>query len=130
LLEDKDMENVNKLMQMAFSAIIFCIGLTILFFKAKTFHSFLDEARDAQKEDVIYQQYPIENHETVSYAELIATLMQPLNYDIMIDTKRISAGCHTADLMEYGIQKINYRKSYLYDESGAVTMVVYSGNGG
>jgi hypothetical protein len=87
----------------------------------------LAHVREKIKDDVLYQQYPNTNRETVSYAELIAVLMQPLDYNIMVDGVLIRRDKHTAYMISgYGISQSNYSKSYHYNASGNITMIVYT----
>lgn len=121
------MENVNRLMQIAFAAIVFCIGLTILIFKTKIYHSLLEEEKELLKEEVIYQQYNSDHSNIVSDSYLIAALMQPLDYDVMIDTTVVRKTEHSTDkISSYGIQDTDYIKSYQYNDNGEIIMILYT----
>jgi SHS2 domain-containing protein len=122
------MENVNKLLLMAFSAIVFCFGIFVMMNEAKAYHNALTTVRGLFKEEEIYQQYNAEDLETISYAELIATLILPQEYDLMIDGTVISKMEHDADKISgYGIRKTYYRKSYRYDDNGKINLIIYTG---
>lgn len=126
------MEDVNKLLYLAFSAIVFCIACLILFFEVRTYRDSLSEVRENYKgEKELYMQYNTKNKEVVTYAELIATLMEPLEYDVIIDGNRISRLTHTTDKIPgYGITNINYIKSYHYNVNGDVDAIIYTKAGG
>ncbi len=124
------MENTNKLMRMAFAAIVFCIGVIILFYETKTYLSTLAACKEIINEDVIYQQKNSNDMETVTHSELIAFMMQPLEYDIMIDDFIISKNTYDVnDITEYRIQRVKYKKSYLYDEYGDIKRLCFNSLG-
>lgn len=121
------MENVNKLLHMLFSILIFCIGMFLAVFQTITYHRLLSSTKEIFKDDPQYEQfYP--KDETVKYSDLIATLLLKLEQDIRIDGKIIKAAEHDiGKIQDYGITKSNYRKSYWYDEYDNITMVIYTG---
>lgn len=123
------MENITKLLKMAFAAIIFCIGIACLFYEMKTYHTSLAGVRELYKEDkVAYMEYNSKDIMTVNYSELIAILMQPLEINIMVNDKLIDKESHTADqLASYGILNTVYQKTYHYDAEGNVDLVIYTG---
>lgn len=123
------MDNVTKLLHLAFAAMVFCIGAVCLFFETRTYSSSLAGVRELYKDDKEgYMQYNEKEIMIVPYSKLVAILMQPLEYDIMIDGKLIDKDSHTADqIYSYGIQQINYRKTYQYDAEGDVNLIVYTG---
>lgn len=83
--------------------------------------------RDKLKDNELYQQYYAEDVETLSYATLISTLFQTLEYDVMIDGTIIIKADHSVDrIAEYGIRNVYYKKSYRYDEDGDITMIIYT----
>lgn len=122
------MESASKLIQMAFAAIVFCISIVLLFFESKTYNCSLATVRELYKDDyVIYMQYNPDDAVIVSYSELIATLMEPLDYDITVDGLQIKKLEHTADqISTYGIQNADYAKSYRYNDNGDIVFVIYT----
>lgn len=79
-----------------------------------------------QIEKELYVQYQ-EKDEVVTYAELIGTLLHPLDYNIKINELMITKAGHTLDqISNYGIAVLNYQKSYRYDEQGNVVELVYT----
>lgn len=122
------MENITKLIQMAFAAIVFCISIACVFFETKTYNTALATVRELYKDDdVVYMQYNPDVSVTVSYSELIAILMQPLEYDLLVDSYRIYKITHTADQISlYGIQRSEYIKSYHYNANGEIDLIIYT----
>lgn len=121
------MKNVSRLFQMFLAILLFCTGLVVMLQEAKTYHATLRNTRKLISEDVIYQQYQSENDQTLSYAELIATLMLPLDFDIMVDGTIIRKASHNIDKIDgYGLRNANYEKSYKYNETANIEMIIYT----
>lgn len=123
------MESITKLLQMAFAAIIFCIAIACLFCETKVYHTSLAGVRERYKDDkVAYMQYNPKDIMTVTYSELIAILMQPLEINIMINDRLIDKESYTTDqLASYGIPNMVYQKTYHYDTEGDVDLIIYTG---
>lgn len=120
------MEQINKLFYLLFSIILFCIGLALLIFEDKSYHNSLTTIRDGAKEAPLYEQYNREEGNKVTYGWLIASLMYPLDIDIVINDCVIRAAEHDAGKIEgYSISQTNFEKNYIYDEEGNITMVTY-----
>lgn len=120
------MNQISKLVTMILSAIVFCMGISMVFYEAKTYNSTLQTLRELVKDEVIYQQYIDYTDEIVTYAELIAKLMQPLEYDLIINDLIITKGNHNIDyISSYHIKMANYSKSYRYDDNGTIISIVY-----
>jgi hypothetical protein len=124
------MENVNKLLYLAFASVVFCMGLIFLVYEIRSYRDVLETTRESYKNQELYQQYNTTEESIVPRSELIATLFQPLDYDIKIDDFIIRRTEHSTDKISgYGINKKNYFKSYEYDLNGNLTMVVYKSTG-
>lgn len=116
-----------KLVKIVISVLIFCIGVSLLFYESRIYQTSLKLVRELIKQDVIYQQHNIVDRETITYAELIATLLQPLEYDIMIDGILIKKEEHDrSQITAYPIRQTQYSKSYRYNDNGIITIIVYS----
>lgn len=122
------MENTNKILRLAFSVIVFCMGMLLMITKAVEYHKLIRTCRERFKPDVIYEQYNTNasKEEIVTYPELIATLFYPLEYDITVGDQIIRKSDHdAARIGSYGIRNTNYRKSYRYNEKGDIIMIHY-----
>ncbi|HWT74302.1 MAG TPA: hypothetical protein VN258_06245 [Mobilitalea sp.] len=116
-----------RLFKAFISASVFCIGIYVLVYEFQAYTTLLKLTREKIREDVIYQEYNITDRETISYAELIATLMQPLEYDILIDGTLIDKDKHDKYMISgYAIKNSKYGKSYRYDDNGSITMIIYT----
>jgi len=126
------MEEVNKLLYTAFAAIMFCIGTFLLLYGAKQYNKGLDTVRGSYKDsDTMYQQYTNNKEDSVPSAELIATLLYTLEYDIRIDSVLINKGEHSREkITGYGIRNIDYQKTYNYDNYGNIIGITYTGISG
>lgn len=125
------MENINKMLRMVFSVMVFCMGMLLMITKAVEYHKLLRTCRERlRQDDVIYEQYNANASKEVivTYPELIATLFYPLEYDITVGDQIIRKKDHnTAQIGSYGIRNTNYIKSYQYNEKGDIIMILYLG---
>lgn len=86
--------------------------------------------REKLKSNELYQQYNDLDQCSVTYAEVIATLFQPLDYDIRIDNILYRRNYdYSYEIDENSIPKKNYYKSYQYDSEGNINMILYSCEG-
>ena len=123
------MENWKELVYQSVSTVIFCIAVVLLLHQYASYTKLLEQLK-YRNQSLLYQQYKNEADPLISYAELIATLVQPLEYDMEIDEVLISKYEHTPDqIQSYGIKKTNYVKSYAYDGNGEVTRILYKSIG-
>lgn len=120
------MDQINKIIKTSCAVLIFCIGLWLMFNQTRAYMKVLSKARETIKEDVVYQQQNTDNRQIVSYGELVALLLEPLDYDIRIDERNISKSEHNkAMIHSYGIMQGNYIKSYEYDNEGNICRIIY-----
>lgn len=121
------MEVGQKLLIGAASGLVLCIGLYLLIFETRIVSNMFDIVRDQMKDKELYQQYYAEDIEEVPYAELVATLINVLEYDIVIDGKLIKRNEHDIDkIAGYSLKEGDYRKEYQYDEGGSITLITYT----
>lgn len=121
------MNVTNKLYQWIASAVLFCISIAVLTFFTNSYSALLEETSKMIYDQELYQQYNQENKETITYSELIASLMQPLDYDIKVDGLSISKYEHYVDMIsDYSIRNGVYHKRYQYDNRGNITLVIYT----
>lgn len=118
------MENWKDLLYQSISTILFCVAITVFLHQSTSYSKLLEELK-SMDQPAIYQQEREEELFT-TYPELIASLVQPLEYDIEIDGLLISKYEHTVEQIEsYGIKNTRYEKTYAYDSKGAVTRLIY-----
>ena len=100
-----------------------------MFWETDVYNDMVDVVKQNINEEIIYQQYSDERtREVVNYGELVATLFQPIDYDIKIDSTILLKSAHSLDkISSYGINPdCSYKKSYQYDSDGNVEMIKYS----
>lgn len=122
------MENVTKYIQLTLYVILFLVGMYLMLNHSVKYSNIISNVRDRfkDKEKVLYEQQILEEN-YVSYKELIAKLLNNLEYDIEIDGLLINKKEHNALKIEsYGIEKADYIKTYIYDKSGNIIKIVYS----
>ena len=121
------MEAGQKLLLGALSAMVLCIGLYLLFFETRIVTQLFESVRDQIKEEELYQQYYNVEKDVLPYEELIAILLNHLEYDIMIDGVSFKKDEHDVDkITGYGLKKTNYLKEYHYDEGGNIILITYA----
>lgn len=121
------MGNITKFLKLAFSMIVFIVGICYLMYGMKTYHQAVSQLRINLKDsDVLYQQY-VSEEKFVPYAELIATLFQPPEYDIEINGVTIKRQEHIAEkILSYGINHVEYQKTYEYDNKGNIVKIIFT----
>ena len=121
------MEASQKILIGAASALMFCIGIYLILYESRFVSEMFDVVRHQMKGEELYQQYYVEDIEKVSYAELIATLLNDLEYDIVINGILVKRNEHNFDQISgYRLKEGDYRKEYQYDESGNIALITYT----
>lgn len=121
------METGQKLLLGGVTAIALCIGLYLLIYESRVVTDMFNVVRDQIKEEELYQQYYAEDIEEISYAELVAILLNNLEYDINVNGVLIKKEEHDIDKINvYGLNLTDYLKQYQYDESGNITLISYT----
>ncbi len=121
------MEAGQKLLLGALSAMVLCIGLSILFYETRIVSQLFDAVRDQMKEEELFQQYYKVEKEIIPYEELVAILLNDLEYDIAIDGVQFKKDEHDMDkIAGYDLKKTNYLKEYQYDEGGKIILIIYA----
>ncbi|MGB4661315.1 MAG: hypothetical protein WBI07_19235 [Mobilitalea sp.] len=123
------MGDIYRLLKMAVTVIIFCIGIYVLLMEGEAYYDTVELVKQSITEEVIYQQYmDTDMKEIITCGELIATLFQPLDYDIKIDSVTILKTDNSADkISSYGISAdYSYQKSYHYDKNGEIQLIMYT----
>jgi hypothetical protein len=124
----KLMGNAMKIVQISIYIVLFCAGIYVLISEEKTYVQTLEIIRENIKDNELYQQYTNTDRETIGYSEIISSLLNPLEYDVMVDSIFINKDTHGKDKIEgYGINRKSYKKSYEYDDYGNITTVIYTG---
>ena len=125
------MEAGQKLLLGALSAMVLCIGLYLLFFETRIVTQLFESVRDQIKDEELYQQYYKVEKDVIPYEELMAILLNHLEYDIMIDGVSFKKDEHDMDkIAGYGLKKTNYLKEYQYDVGGNIIMITYASMSG
>ncbi len=121
------MEAGQKLLIGAASVLVLCIGLYLLLFQTRIVSDMFDVVRNQLKDEELYQQYYAEDIKIVAYAELVASLLNDLEYDIVIDGQLIKRNEHDIDKISgYSLEDGEYRKEYQYDENGNIILITYT----
>ncbi|MFT4145750.1 MAG: hypothetical protein QM644_14955 [Mobilitalea sp.] len=121
------MSKVNHIIDIAFSAIIFCLGAYLLLNNAAEYQNTLVILRENYKDQEILEQENRESLDIVSYGELVATLYNELDYNIKINNVLIERNSYDPeDIQNYEISKSNYKKNYTYNDNGEILLITYA----
>ncbi len=121
------MEAGQKILIGAASTLVLCLGIYLILFEIRIVSNMFDVVQNQMKDEELYQQYYSNDNEKVTYPELVATLLNDLEYDIVIDGELFKGNDHSVDkITEYGLEEDDYRKEYQYDESGNIILILYT----
>ncbi|HKL79780.1 MAG TPA: hypothetical protein VJ888_05010 [Mobilitalea sp.] len=126
------MENVTKFLRTAFYVVILFLGVIVLYHMSQRFNSIAERSADAVASDsILYEAELRESNCYIVRAQLIAILMEDLQYDIDIaDT----SGTYSIKAENYNPEYITwltltaerYQQSYIYEEDGKIEKITYS----
>lgn len=120
------MEDSHKIIYLAFSIIFFCICAFFLIYHFRTYTKTISAYREIVKEDEVYEKAS-DVDGSVTYGEIIATLLKPLKYDIRINDVDIDKDEYDVSMLpSYPIPYSNYHKDYEYDADGELARIVYT----
>lgn len=121
------MENALKIFKNNAAVAIFCIALSVWIIVNNNLNKLLFTTKKAVIDnDILYQSE--ENHEenTISYAELISTIMNGLDYDIQVNDITISAKDFNYLQFNYNcIPNKRYKQQVVYSENGTIFRILY-----
>lgn len=122
------MDNVKIFLEKVSVIFIFCIAGTLLLYSYKSLYQFITTTKNqVNNQSVLYEQ-PLEkiDESKVTYAELIATLFNELEYDLKINSLVIEKENYNSQDFDFSIiPNTDYGKSYVLDVSGDISMVNY-----
>ncbi len=124
------MQNVTKLMEIAFGVFLFCAAGTLFLMSYRELNFLVVSTKaEISRDDIFY-----ENERSldeikkgkVTYAEMITTLLGDLDYDIQINNMTILKENYNYQEFDFSIvPQREYTKSYLFDSSGNIVKVIY-----
>ncbi len=121
------MLRVNNIIYIAFSAILFCIGVYFLLTNAAEYRNTLIVLRERYKEQELLEQENRDNLEIIAYGELIATLYNELDYNIRINDVFIERNSYDPeDIQKYEFVNSDYKKTYTYNDNGEILYITYT----
>ena len=125
------MDKIFKLLEMAFHVVILFIALTLLYTMSHKFTSLIVKSADMNAEDnMLYEAYLVKEEHYISHAELIAILLEDIEYDIEVvdeagSYKITAEGYSPSDIGLYVFASQKYEKSYVYNLSGTIVKIRY-----
>lgn len=113
----------------AISAIMFCMAITVLFTAVDISSDILADVSKLNEKEGMEAYVPVSTEPSLtSFAELIMSLDHELEHDVEIDGSYLSKDGYYGleDLPEH-LHHDFYQKSYVYDSSGRILCIRYSG---
>lgn len=121
------MENINHLLYQAVSIIMFCLAVSLLFLNFHNYYDLLNSLDVTVKESIVYDGSVSKDISKVSKGQLVASLLDILEYNIIINGYEIKQREHDMDKIQfYPLNSEWFKKDYVYDLNGTVMGVVYS----
>lgn len=122
------MSHAMKIFFMAFSVVAFCIASFLLLRGSSIYIDTLNSVkRISYQDNEVYGQYNVTDRTIIPKAELIATLSQNLEYNIIVDGQVIHKESYDpGSIGAYTINGTTYQKSYQLDPDGTMKALVYT----
>jgi hypothetical protein len=125
------MDKILKLLQMAFHVIILFMALTLLYTMSRKFTSLTEKTADIiMKDNILYEAHLDKQEHYITHAELIAILLEDIEYDIEVVDKaesyKITAETYSpSDIELYIFVSRKFKKSYVYNINGTIAKIRY-----
>ncbi len=122
------MDNIKIFLEKVSVIFIFCLAGNLLLYSYKSLYQFITTTKNqVNSQKVLYEQSLEKIDESkVTYAELIATLFNELEYDLKINNLVIEKENYNSQDFDFSIvPNGDYGKSYVLDENGDISMVYY-----
>ncbi len=122
------MDNIKIFLEKVSDIFIFCLAGNLLLYSYKSLYQFITTTKNqVNSQKVLYEQSLEKIDESkVTYAELIATLFNELEYDLKINNLVIEKENYNSQDFDFSIvPNGDYGKSYVLDENGDISMVYY-----
>lgn len=119
------MSHWKEFIEQTFATIVFCIAIFMLWNYYNSFQSMLIAVDD--NPSIVHEQLLIlEEESVVTYAYLVAQLMEPLEFDIQINDCLFRKEEHRMDHIQMDqIPRGDYKKIYTYGEMGEILKIHY-----
>ncbi|HIS61650.1 MAG TPA: hypothetical protein IAC14_05280 [Candidatus Scybalomonas excrementigallinarum] len=121
------MEEVLKGIYIAVGTILLCIALSLVFKDNRG----LNQVLDTQKEiildkSVIYQEYQEEKDKNVTYQELVAGLLNGIEYPVKVNGVEITPETFEPETFDFAlIPQTEYKKTYYYNANNEIKLIQY-----
>ena len=122
------MDNIKVFLEKVSVIFLFCLAGNLLLYSYKSLYQFITTTKNqVNSQKVLYEQSLEKIDESkVTYAELIATLFNELEYDLKINNLVIEKENYNSQDFDFSIvPNGDYGKSYVLDENGDISMVYY-----
>ena len=118
------MEHWKEMILQSVAAILFCSAIVLFFSQMDSYLKLVAECRK-QETSLIYEQ-DTKTVELCEYKDVIGSLMNSLEYDIIIDGYVIEHEKYSKEMIwEYTILHTRYQKKYSYTTNGTIASIEY-----
>ena len=121
------MEEVLKGIYIAVGTILLCIALSLVFKNNRE----LSQVLDTQKEiildkSIVYQEYQEEKDKNITYQELVASLLNGIEYPVKVNGLEITPGTFEPETFDFAlIPQTEYKKTYYYNANNEIKLIQY-----
>lgn len=121
------MEEVLKGIYMAVGTLLLCLALALVFHSDRE----INRVFDTQKEiildkSVIYQEYQEEKDKNITYQELVASLLNRIEYPIKVNSVEITPETFEPETFNFAlIPQTEYKKTYYYNANNEIKLIQY-----
>src|SRR5690554_250406 len=124
------MDNISDFLTISFSTFLFCIGIYIFIFSFNEYNRLFEKVVEGYQDEYLVSQVANKNNDKTYYSknQIIALLLEPLDYDIQVDFYLIKKSSHyKSKIKDYIISNGLYDKQYIYNSQGEVIKLQFTG---
>lgn len=125
----KKMDNISDFLIISFSTALFCIGIHVFMLSYNEYDKAYEKAVEGYQNEYVVTQVASKTSDKVSYSknQIVALLLEPLDYDIQVDSYVIKKDFHNkSKIKEYTISHGLYDKQYIYNSQGDIIKVQFN----
>jgi len=122
-----NMNHSNELLHQVFAVFLFCIAVSALFYQYHNYLAALNSSTEILNDKIMYEQYNNKEENIYTKGEIIAFLLNQLEYDVEIDGLFISKSENLKEnISAYSIRDNSFGKSYVYDKDGKISRIIFT----
>ncbi|MBS6559089.1 MAG: hypothetical protein KH355_02305 [Clostridiales bacterium] len=121
------MEEVLKGIYIAVGTILLCIALSLVFKNNRELNQVLNTQNEIiLDKSVIYQEYQEEKDKNITYQELVASLLNGIEYPVKVNGVEITPETFEPETFNFSlIPQTEYKKTYYYNANNEIKLIQY-----